>query len=137
MKHVPLRFAATIIALIIVAAFVLSVPHTQDETKTPKRNDTPQSIPKVTLRDAFKKNLHTITGSIEAPNACAVVNASATVAGTASSTGSILIAVSLSTDTGVCLQLPTNISFEAAVTAPANFPLEATVNGVAASTTVL
>ena len=135
MKHTRLRAAATIIALIVGAGFILSVPHTHDVKEVPKVSTAPQSIPVVALQDSFKKNQHTITGSIIAPNACTIVTATATVSGSASSTQSILVALSMPPDTGICLQLPTPVDFKTTVSAPAGLPLIATVNGITASTT--
>ena len=136
MNHTRLWVVAAIIALIVIAGFALSVPHTRDVAVTVSKQATPASIPVVTLQDAFKKNLHTITGSIEAPDACIIVTAVATVTGAASSTQKILVAVSMPSDTGgVCLQLPTLMNFKTTVSAPAGLPLIATVNGVLASTT--
>ena len=136
MNHTRLWVAAAIIACIVAAGFILSVPHTRDITVTANTQPAPASVPVVTLQDAFKKNLHTITGSIEAPDACTLVTANATVTGTASSTENILVAISMPSDTGgVCLQLPTVMSFKTTVSAPAGLPLTATVNGIVASTT--
>ncbi len=136
MNHTRLWVAAAIIALVVVAGFVLSVPHTRDIMVTPITQTTPASVPVVTLQSTFKKNLYTITGSIEAPDACTIVTAGATVTGTASSTQNILVAISMPSDTGgVCLQLPTLMSFKTTVTASAGLPLTASVNGVIASTT--
>ncbi len=137
MNHMRLWVAASIIALFVGGGFVLSVPHTRDIATAPREQASPARIPAVTLHDAFKKNLHTITGSIEAPDACTLVTATATVAGNASSTEDILVAISMPSDTGgVCLQLPTLMSFKTSVSAPAGLPLTATVNGIIASTTV-
>lgn len=135
MKYTRLRVAATIIALIVGIGFLLSVPHTHDVKETPKVSTAPQSIPVVTLQDSFKNNLHTIIGTVTAPNACTIVTANATVSGDASSTQSILVALSMPPDTGICLQLPTPVDFKTTVTAPAHLPFVVTVNGVIASTT--
>ncbi len=136
MNHTRLWIAAAIIALIVIASFVLSVPHTREVAVTIHAPAAPASVPVVTLQDAFKKNLHTITGSIEASDACVIVTANATVTGTASSTQKILVTISMPSDTGgVCLQLPTPMSFKTTVSAPEGLPLIATVNGIAASTT--
>jgi len=134
MSHTRLWIAATIIAFLIVVSFVFSVPHTRDVV----RESAPQSVttvPLVTLRDVFKKGLHTITGSVEAPNACSIVTAQANLQGDASSTQSIQIALSMPVDTNVCLQLPTRMNFSTTITAPAQIPITATVNGLVATTT--
>ncbi|PJA00903.1 hypothetical protein COX76_00775 [Candidatus Kaiserbacteria bacterium CG_4_10_14_0_2_um_filter_50_16] len=135
MNHMRLWISATIIALVIAIGFVLSVPHTRNviETKAPA-SDT-GNVPIVTVRDVFKKGVHTITGSVETPNACSTASAAATLQGTASSTESILVEISLSNDTGVCLQLPTRTTFQTEISAPALLPLITTVNGSLAATT--
>ena len=137
MRHSRLWLAATIIALALIIGFVLSVPRTRDvgETVPPRSAET--IAPSVALRDSFKKSVHTITGSIEAPNACAIVSANATFLNEASSTESILLEISLQEDSGVCLQIPTSMSFSATVNAPADLPIAVTVNGAPATATAL
>ncbi len=133
MNHMRLWVAATIIAFFILITFALSVPHTRDvevETALPSLTT---SVPVVTLHNAFKKGLHTITGSIETPNACAAVSTEARVMSGASSTEHILVAISMRTDDGICLQLPTPIAFQTIITAPAHLPIIATVNGAPAT----
>ena len=131
-KH--LWISATIIACVIFISFALSVPHTRDVSVGQSLAET-ASIPLVTLRDSFRKGVHTISGSFEAPNACMTVSAEATLVGNASSPGNILVAISMQSDPGICLQLPTRASFETTITAPADLQLRATVNGIVATTT--
>ncbi|MDP2650024.1 MAG: hypothetical protein Q8P16_00470 [bacterium] len=136
MNHTRLWAAAVIIALVVIVGFALSVPHTRDVAQAPSSQNKETGVPLVTLHDAFKKGIHTITGSIDAPNACTVVTAQATFLNDASSTERILVALSMPEDTGVCLQVPMRMNFSATVSAPANVPLTATVNGSVATTTV-
>jgi len=135
MKHSRLWVLAAIIAFVIFTGFILSVPHTRDVSK-PLPSSVAMDVPTVSLHDSFKKGVHTITGSLQAPNACAAVTAEATLEGAASTTGSILVALSLPRDSGVCLQVPTKINFTATINAPARLPITATVNGAAATTTI-
>lgn len=134
MSHRRLWVAAAIIALVIIVGFVLSVPHTRDVFRAPAP-PVVTTVPPVTLHDVYKKGVHTITGSLMAPNACTVVTASARLQGDASSTERIEVTLSTSNDTGVCLELPTLIRFSTTITAPAHLPLTATVNDSVASTT--
>lgn len=134
MNHTRLWIAAGIIAFIIIAGFVFSVPHVRDVARAPVPQAAP-IVPTVTLRDTFKKGVHTITGSLETPDACTLVTATTTLEGNASSTESILLALSMPEDTGVCLQLPTRVDFSTTIIAPALLPITATVNGSVASTT--
>lgn len=133
MKHTRLLSAATIIAIVVFISFVLSVPRTRTVVETAPRY-TETVVPLVTLRDTFKKGSHTITGSIEAPNACTSVSAEASITGDATSTESILVAITMPVDEGVCLQLPTRTTFQTTLEAPAGLPLTVTVNGAMATT---
>ena len=126
--------AAAIIAIVIFISFVLSVPHTQDgNVEAPSQKVA--VIPGVTLRDSYRGGVHTITGSLLLPNACTTPAAQAFLSGEASTTQSIVVAITFETDTGVCLQVPTRAAFEAKLTAPSGLPITATVNGSIASTT--
>lgn len=137
MSHRRLWVSAAIIAFIIGIGFVFSVPHTRDVEEASTLSRVPEDVPHVSLRDSYRRGVHTITGSLLAPNACATATASSSLTGTASTTESILVEVSLSAAEGVCLQLPTRISFETTITAPARLPLTVLVNGSVASTSAL
>ncbi len=137
MSHARLWVASAIIACIVLIGFILSVPHTRDVTETslaPASNIPPEVI----VHDSFKKGIHTITGTVAVPNACASVNADAHISEgmEASSTSNILIALTIADDAGICLQLPAQASFKATVsTSTARLPLVVTVNGLVATTT--
>lgn len=135
MNHTRLWAAAAIIALVIGVGFAFSVPHTRDLKEAVVMLAAPV-VPVVALRDSFKKGVHTISGSIEAPNACTSVNAEAHFTSTASTTGRILVTISTLDESGVCLQLPTRIPFQTSVTAPARTPIDVTVNGSVATTSI-
>lgn len=132
MKYSRLWVLTAIIAFIILVGFAFSVPHTRDGTK-PAEKSVATSTPAVTLRDSFKKGVHTITGSLLAPNACSLVTAQAILSGETANT--ILVELSLPEDSGLCLQVPTKESFTTTITAPAGLPVVVTVNGVVATTT--
>jgi hypothetical protein len=129
--------AAGIIACIIVIGFALSVPHTHDVAQTAASQNKTAIVPPVTLHDSFTKGVHTITGSLAATDACAIVTANAEVSGSASSTERILVSISMPADVGVCLQLPTSMNFSATISAPAHLPISATVNGSGTTATIL
>lgn len=136
MNYSRLWVLATIIAVVLLGGFVLSVPHTRDSgTTLPSENATPNT-PAVSLHDSFKKGVHTITGLIEAPNACVTITAEASLTGEAPNNTGILVALFLPEDVGVCLQVPTRVNFTTTVSASAGLPITATVNGMAATTTV-
>lgn len=136
MHHMRLWAAAGIIAVVVVAGFALSVPHTRDLLVKKSEITATTSVSVVKVRDVYRKGVHTLSGSVEAPNACATVVVSGTLEGDASNTARILLAISLpTTGTDICLQVPTTINFQTTVTGPASLPITATVNGVTASTT--
>lgn len=137
MNQKRLWTAAGIIAVIIVAGFVLSVPHTRELPRaTTSDNTAIAPTPSVTVSDTYKKGVHTLVGSVTAPDACTPVTAVASVIGDASSSPQgILLALSLPTDSGICLQLPTAVTFSTKITAPEGLPLSVTVNDIAATTT--
>lgn len=128
-----LKASAGIIAVVILLSFALSVPHTRD-TGPQTVLETAVAVPAVTIRDSFRKGVHTISGTVEAANACASVNAEASLVGNASGTEGITVALTLERQPGVCLELPTPLRFETSIEAPADLPLTVTVNGAPAST---
>lgn len=134
MSHTRPWTAAAIIASVIIVGFLLPVPHTRDIAATAPPPVSPIT-PSVILHDAFKKGVHTITGSVEAPNACAVVTAQASLKSGVAGAESIRVALSLESAAGVCLQVPTRVNFSTTLVAPARLPLFATVNGSPATTT--
>lgn len=134
MSRRHLWISAVIIAAVILIAFAFSAPHTRDVGTRPAP-PAAKSVPVVTVHDSFAKGVHTITGSLEAPDACTPVSAQAALSGTASTTESVLVALSLTEDEGVCLQVPTRVNFKTTVSAPASVPIVVTVNGAVASTT--
>lgn len=137
MSHTRLWIAATIIASVIVAGFLFSVPHTSNVALSEEPEAASPAAPSVALRDVFKKGVHTITGSVEVPDACATASVQALLEGDTPETRRIVVAVSLEESEGVCLELPTRADFSATLAAPAGVPLTATVNGAAATTTAL
>ncbi len=134
MTHSRLWAAAGIIALVILVGFVLSVPHTKDVGQTAAPRAAKAGVPSVTLHDAYKKGVHTLSGTVMASDACTTVSASATTTAAASST-SIALSLNVPADSGICLELPTPLSFSTAVAAPPGAIVTVTVNGVIASTT--
>ena len=134
MNQKRLWLAASIIAVVIVGSFALSVPHTRDIlVPAPETKIVP--VPLVSIHDSFKKGVHAITGSVVASNACSIITAHASLSGDATSTRNIHIAISQPTDAGVCLQVPTRVPFSTSINAPAGLPVTVTVNGIIATTT--
>ncbi|MDP1707247.1 MAG: hypothetical protein Q8L30_01720 [bacterium] len=129
MNHMRLLVSSAIIVVAIVITFIISVPRTSDVEVTSMVLPETEIAPTVILRDSFKRGIHTISGSVEAPNVCALVSASAELIGDAQNEEGILVNISMQTDSEICLQIPANISFETTIEAPNNLPISATVNG--------
>ncbi len=127
--------AATIIAIIILASFIFLVPHTHEVPLTRSPETTTALMPEVRLSDSFKKGVHTITGTVRAPDACASITATATLAGNASSTERIVVALSMPDTTGVCLKRVAILPFTTSIEAPAHLPIDVSVNERVATTT--
>ena len=137
MSHKRLLVVAAILAGVILASFALSVPRARDTAPLTDDENSSVETPAVALRDSFRKGVHTITGSMKAPNACTTASASAALVGDASNPTGILIEISLPEDTGVCLKRSTTVNFSTTIAATAALPLTATVNGVAATVSSL
>ena len=127
--------SAGIIAVIILVGFVLSVPHAREVPSSSANASAATSTPMVTVHDSYRKGVHTITGSVLAPDACTPVSVEAMVEGGVASPQGILLALTMRGDTGVCLEVPTRINISTTILAPASLPISVTVNGAAASTT--
>ncbi|MFZ1075340.1 MAG: hypothetical protein WAN50_03125 [Minisyncoccia bacterium] len=130
-----LWISALILAIIIVAGFILSVPHTHDAGNPPARATQEATIPDISVHDIFRRGTHTLSGSVVTPNACTSISAHASLVGTSSSTQTIQIAILMPQYTGLCLQAPTTVAFSTTIAAPAHTPITATVNGSLATTT--
>jgi|SRR3989338_10119437 len=128
--HTRLWASALIIGALIIGGFVLSVPRAREVFEGPTAKTVPLSVPSIVIRDSFKKGMHTITGSVQAPNACSTVTAEASV-----ESDHILLALTMPEDTGVCLQVATPIPFSVSIAAPADARIQTTLNGTLATTT--
>ena len=135
MNQTHLWTVSAIMAGIILVIFLISAPHTRDITSK-SSPATATTTPSVAIQDVYKKGVHTIMGSIKAPNVCTTVSAQATLVGDASSTESILVAITTPEDSGVCLEVPSDVQFSTTITAPLSIPITVTVNGVTATTVV-
>jgi len=134
MTHTRLWLAASILAGIILVIFFLSVPHTRDIPQAATTSEATPVPTKVSVHDVYKKGTHTLTGTVQAPNPCTTLSATATTV-VAASTSSILVTISMPEDAGICLQQITQLPFSTTVAAPANVPVSVTVNGTEADVT--
>lgn len=128
--------AAGIVLLVIGVGFVLSVPHTNDGSAPRAQEVVATTTPEVTVHDTYRKGVHTLTGSLIVPNPCTPVSTEASILGDASTTERIALAITLTEDEGVCLQIPQKVTFSTTVTADADLPIDVSVNGKTASTTL-
>jgi hypothetical protein len=129
MMHQRIWLLGGSIAFVILASFLFSVPRTTEVAEAPPSSPEVE-VPRLTLKDTFRRGVHTLSGSVEAPNACAEVAASATYEESDTENAHILLAATLTLTEGLCLEILTKIPFAATVSAPANTPIVATVNGV-------
>ena len=135
MKQMRLWAAATVMAIVIIGVCIVSLPHTKNlSTPTASRAEASSTEPVVTLQDVYRKGVHTLSGTLQAPDACTFATASATLIGATSSSQSIVLAISMPADVGVCLQLPQPTAFSTTLSAPQGLPIAVTVNGATAST---
>lgn len=132
MSSSRLLAASAIIAAAIILGFALSIPHARDGGNKLISATTASSTPFVTFRDSYRRGVHTITGTVLAPNPCTLVSATATPVLNGTSTAGITLALTMPTDQGVCLQVPSTVNFSTQINAPAGVPIRATVNGSAA-----
>ena len=136
----PIRLwvVAVVIVILIAAWFALSVPHTRGVyAPVAMRMLATSTEPVVMLRDTYHKGVHTLSGTLEAPDACTFTTATATLVGASSSAESIALTILMPLDTGVCLQEAQQTTFSAMLTAPPGLPITTTVNGILASTSAL
>lgn len=83
--------------------------------------------------DTVKKGVHTIRGSAVAPTACTML--SAAVAAPAGTSTAIRVDLTVPRDEGICLTIPTTLSFSVSVGAPDTSPVQIYINNVLATTT--
>lgn len=121
-NHTRLWVAAVIIGVIIIGGFALSVPRAREVPS--ESGQAVAGAPKIVVRDAFKKGIHTISGSVLAPDACTSVLAEASLVGE-----EILLALSMSEDVGICLEVPTSATFSTSLEAPAGASVRTTLSG--------
>jgi hypothetical protein len=134
-SRMRLSLSAVIIIFIILIAFAFSVPRTRDADMESLNAVATTTIPLVSVKDSYRKGVHTISGAILAPNACRAVTSSASLAGDATSAQSILVSLTVEGDSDICLELPSEIEFETTIEAAADLPITVTINGVHATTT--
>ncbi len=122
------RLAIGVLIGIIAFSFFFSVPRTRDIVESTVLTTAMSEAPDVSLQDVFKKGVHTLTGSVEAQNACANLSVEALHEDAGAPEAHIRVAITLTPYEGTCLQLPTRMRFSAQISAPAKLPVVATVN---------
>ncbi len=135
MSSSRLLASAGIVAIVIIIGFALSIPHARDGTIPPSSSRAPATTtPIVTLLDAYRRGVHTISGSVIAPDPCTLVTATATPMLSGTTTIGIALALTMPADQGICLELPSPITFSTHIAAPRGLPISVSVNGATAST---
>jgi len=135
MSRMRLSLSAVIIIFIILITFAFSVPRTRDANVESFTSSATTTIPLVSVRDSYRRGVHTISGVVLAPDACRAVTASASLAGNATSVQGILVSLTVEDDSDICLELPSEVEFETTIEAAADLPITVTINGVPATTT--
>jgi hypothetical protein len=132
MNNLRLWLATGISVVILGIVFFYSVPRTSDIPTESLAFVIEAESPSVELKDVFKAGVHTITGSVEANNACASVSAEAFYEEKETEDAHIRVAVTITPYEGVCLELPTRMNISTKVSAPAKLPLIVSVNDLPA-----
>lgn len=135
MNHTRLWIVSALIACIIVASFLVSILRAQRaEAPGGSLPLATEAVPAaVTVKDVFRKGTHTISGSVVVPDACTTPTTESSLGGEAPDSQSIILDLSYPEDVGVCLQVPTSVSFTTTIAAPAGLPIIVMVNGVIAT----
>jgi hypothetical protein len=123
-------FVAVVIG---IAGFALFIPHANKGGEQSPHLEQSTMLPSVSLSDSYKKGIHTISGTVEAPTPCITLTADTSVASGTPDTISVMI--TMPADTGICLQVITDLPFNVTVAAGMDARIVALVNGVVASTT--
>lgn len=130
MRTMRIWSAAAVIALVLALGFILSVPRAHDVGSVATSAATPPP-PFVSVRDSFKKGTHTIKVSVAAPDACTNVtgDASTKPGASAADPATILIALVMPKDEGICLEEPATTTLSFSVAAGADAAIVTTING--------
>jgi hypothetical protein len=119
---------ALIIALIgAYGVYALKAGEGANAPKTPAASAPAAAL--ASVKDIYSKGTHTVSGIVLAPDACTEVETTV-----ATSSGPSLYLVTPADD-GICLQLPTEVSFSAAVDAGATTSVRVYLNEQLATTT--
>ncbi len=135
MLHRRLWLTASIIAIAVIGGFVLSVPHTREAGAPLRASEGQGGTPSVAFTDVFKKGVRTISGTVVAPDACSTLHAGSSLQGDASTTEKIIVSLDMPPSSGICLKVPTAVTFSTSLAASQALPLEIHINGALATTT--
>lgn len=113
--------------IIAFAIFALRTTEGPAPASTTASNEAAITNVKVTDTYTSKTGLHTIKGTATVPNACTPL--AATTSMSAASSTVIRVDLSAESGTGVCLELPTQVSFSVTSDAPKDDSVEVYANG--------
>ncbi len=120
-----------ILLIVVVAAYAFYAYHTSEGVVPPKAAVKP-SATLASITHAYAKGTHTVSGTVLAPDACTNVNATASFA---SSSDEIRVDIEAPADQGLCLQLPTAVTFSVKASGDSSATAAIYLNGALATTT--
>lgn len=122
-----IAFAVFFFAVLVVSGYALFIPQTnKDEVVAPVEGN-PEPAPIVTLDATYRRGVHTISGTIEAPTPCTLVGVESAVA--SSTPASITVSLTLTPDEDICVQVVTPLPFSVTAAAPEDAVIAVTVQG--------
>ncbi len=117
------------ICIVVITAgifFFATYEGAQVKEKVPTQATT---TPAVTLKDSFKKGIHTITGTVTVPTPCTEIDANAAV-DSAQNPPVIQVNITTTASEGICLLRAENEAFTLKVTAPESATVVTSVDGI-------
>ena len=125
------RIGIIVFAVILIAGITFFAVRTgrEEAPKFDTKTETP--TPVVTLKDSYKKGVHTYTGTYTVATPCHTISATATVA--VGTPDVVTIAITAPADEGMCVQVIATKTFTVTATAGKDAKVEVQVNGVPAT----
>ncbi|OGG68381.1 hypothetical protein A3H77_01390 [Candidatus Kaiserbacteria bacterium RIFCSPLOWO2_02_FULL_56_11] len=117
--------------VVIIIGFAFFVPRANRGGEQAPITETATLSPAVSFMTKYAKGVHTIEGFVTAPTPCTEVSADARVASGTPET--ISVDILMPPDTGICLQVITELPFKVSVKASTDAVIEVFVNGARVS----
>jgi hypothetical protein len=119
------------VLLVLIIVFAFFVLRTSEGTM-PAKATAPETIQIERIKDVYKKGVHTISGVALVPTACTKIDTVATT-----TAAGIVVNIASVSDTGMCLELPSEIPFSVTATAPQTATTNVYLNSKLATSTSL